>query len=81
MVEDSEEVVLVGVFNMFFKNRIKKVHDEHLFNCPRCNVKMEKLKKNDIIIDICKKCNGMWLDEGEIQRLAEMSKGDENGKK
>jgi len=81
VAEDSEEVEQVGVFNMFFKNKIKKVHDEHLFDCPRCKVKMEKLKKNDVIIDICKKCNGMWLDDGEIQKLAEMSKGDTDGKK
>ena len=70
---------------MFFKKKIKKVHNEEILTCPRCNVKMEKLKKNDVIIDICKKCNGMWLDDGEIQRLAEMSKdykkGDKNGKK
>ncbi|MBR9699587.1 zf-TFIIB domain-containing protein [Candidatus Woesearchaeota archaeon] len=65
---------------MFFKNKIKKVHNEDLLTCPRCNVKMEKLKKNDVIIDICKKCNGMWLDDGEIQKLAEMSKGEKNGK-
>ncbi|MDA1197179.1 MAG: zf-TFIIB domain-containing protein [Nanoarchaeota archaeon] len=65
---------------MFFKNKIKKVRNEDTLTCPRCSVKMEKLKKNDVIIDICKKCNGMWLDDGEIQKLAEMSKGDAGGK-
>jgi len=66
---------------MWFKNKIKKVHNEELFKCPRCKIKMQKLKKNDVIIDICKKCNGMWLDDGEIQKLATMAKGGKNEKK
>jgi len=55
---------------LFKKPKIKKVHDEELFVCPRCNIKMEKLKKNDVVIDVCKKCNGMWLDSGELEKLA-----------
>jgi Zn-finger nucleic acid-binding protein len=56
---------------------------------------MEKLKKADVIIDVCNKCKGMWLDAGEIDKLAAMSrsikeskekkstkkKGGKNGKK
>ena len=82
---DLAAVDLVGAeppedFKMFFRNRIKKVHDEDVLKCPRCKKDMEKLKKNDVIIDICKKCNGMWLDDGEIHKLADMSKGDKHGK-
>ena len=81
MEADLEAAVPQEVFKMFFKNKIKKVHNEDVLNCPRCSVEMEKLKKNDVIIDICKKCNGMWLDDGEIHKLAEMSKEGEDGKK
>jgi len=41
---------------------------------------MEKLKKKDVIIDICKKCKGMWLDDGEIHKLAELAQEDIHGK-
>ena len=34
---------------------------------------MEKLKKEDVIIDVCKKCGGMWLDAGEMDKLADMA--------
>ncbi len=60
---------------MFFKKnkKIKKVHGEELLTCPRCNIKMEKLKKQEVIIDVCRKCKGMWLDAGELQKLANIS--------
>ncbi len=37
--------------------------------CPRCNIGMEKKTKQGITIDKCKKCGGLWLDKGEIERL------------
>lgn len=47
-------------------------------DCPRCKKTMKKLKKNNVIIDVCAHCNGMWLDDGEIEKLIEMGK---HGKK
>lgn len=62
------------VFNLFKKKeKITKVHGEDLFMCPRCPVKMEKLKKGDVIIDVCRKCNGMWVDAGEMEKLSAMA--------
>ena len=49
-----------------------KVTGEHWLKCPRCKVNMKKLKKKDVIIDVCLKCDGMWIDAGEIEKLAEM---------
>lgn len=46
---------------------------EKLFKCPRCEVAMKKLKRKDVILDVCKKCGGMWLDKDEIPKLAEMA--------
>jgi hypothetical protein len=64
---------------MFFKK--KKVHGEHLFKCPRCKLKMEKLKKKNVVIDVCKKCKGMWLDDGEIHKLLNIAKKAQKVKK
>jgi hypothetical protein len=55
------------------KEKIVKIYGEELFICPRCKVKMEKLKKNNVIIDVCKKCKGMWLDHGEMEKLYELA--------
>jgi len=63
---------------------LKKKFGEKLLKCPRCGIKMEKLKKSNVVIDVCKKCHGMWLDAGEIDKLANMAnkiKGGKNGKK
>jgi len=35
---------------------------------------MKKLKKRDVSIDVCSKCKGMWLDKGEIEKLADMAR-------
>lgn len=50
-----------------------KKHDEELLLCPRCKVEMDKIEKNDVIIDVCRKCKGMWLDYGEVDKLAEFA--------
>ena len=59
---------------MFFKKQ------EKLLKCPRCNVKMEKLKKENVVIDVCNKCGGMWLDKGEMEKLAKIAKKLRGGK-
>lgn len=55
----------------------KKIHKEtgeEFLLCPRCVEDMEKLVKKDVVIDICKKCGGMWVDSGELEKLAEITK-------
>ncbi len=36
---------------------------------------MKKLKKDGVVVDVCKACGGMWLDVGEIDTLAEKYHG------
>lgn len=50
----------------------KKTGEEYLL-CPRCKIDMKKLVKKDVVIDICKKCKGMWVDAGELEKLAKIS--------
>lgn len=40
--------------------------------CPKCGAEMSKHEYaycSQIIIDVCPKCQGVWLDKGEIERL------------
>jgi uncharacterized C2H2 Zn-finger protein len=52
-----------------------KKHGEELLECPRCETKMRKIKKHDVILDVCKTCNGMWLDDNEINKLIALTNG------
>ncbi|MFE3846263.1 zf-TFIIB domain-containing protein, partial [Thermoplasmatota archaeon] len=42
--------------------------------CPRCGNTMDIEKAEDIEVDVCLTCNGVWLDEGELEKLKETSK-------
>ena len=45
---------------------------EKLLLCPRCKKYMKKLIKQKIVIDICETCGGMWVDSGELEKLANL---------
>jgi len=39
-------------------------------NCPVCdNVRMREVQKNEVMIDTCPQCKGVWLDRGELDKL------------
>ncbi|MDP2750890.1 MAG: zf-TFIIB domain-containing protein [Nanoarchaeota archaeon] len=56
------------------KKIIDKKTGEELLLCPRCRIHMEKLKKKNIILDVCDRCGGMWADFGEIEKLHDIHK-------
>jgi len=41
--------------------------------CPRCWVEMKEREEDifgpNIVIDTCPKCNGIWLDNGELKKM------------
>lgn len=40
-------------------------------NCPKCNVATKPFNLDaDLTFDKCEKCNGMWMDKGELGRTA-----------
>jgi Zn-finger nucleic acid-binding protein len=57
-----------------------KKYGEELLLCPRCKIKMKKIKKRNVILDVCRTCKGMWLDDKEIEKLV-MIAGNNDGKK
>lgn len=38
--------------------------------CPKCGGKLEEIIFRGIEIDRCTSCDGVWLDEGELEKLA-----------
>jgi len=40
-------------------------------NCPLClDQTLAEMHRNGIELDVCPKCKGIWLDRGEIDKLA-----------
>lgn len=39
--------------------------------CPGCHSELTESVLGDIFIDICPRCRGIWLDQGELGRAVE----------
>jgi Zn-finger nucleic acid-binding protein len=47
----------------------KEVKNDKIINCPRCKFPMIKKSRMGVTIDKCGKCEGIWLDSGEIEKI------------
>jgi Zn-finger nucleic acid-binding protein len=61
------------------------VTEEKTRKCPICLKKMEKVRVGQAgdqqeLIDRCPKQHGLWFDRGELQKVLQMGKFDEDGK-
>lgn len=45
-------------------------------NCPLDDTEMAKLVHRGLIVDRCPVCNGVWLDEGELEAIEDQVRGD-----
>ena len=41
--------------------------------CPVCNVTLTMSNRQDVEIDYCPQCRGVWLDRGELDKIIERS--------
>ena len=39
--------------------------------CPRCDGTLKESKFEEVPIDTCDKCGGVWLDSGELEQLTQ----------
>jgi hypothetical protein len=37
--------------------------------CPRCDGSLNETKFEEVAIDVCDNCGGVWLDSGELEQL------------
>lgn len=47
----------------------RKVMPEGERVCPRCETTLKQYLHNEVTVDICSKCRGMFLDRWELQEL------------
>ena len=45
-----------------------------IVTCPICKIDMKTFMISQIEIDKCPKCEGVWLDKGELEELAVLDK-------
>jgi uncharacterized protein len=43
--------------------------------CPHCNETLIMTERQRVEIDYCRKCRGVWLDRGELDKIIERSSG------
>ena len=43
--------------------------------CPRCGGDLQESKLDEVSIDMCEKCGGVWLDSGELEQLTSREGG------
>lgn len=42
----------------------------YIMKCPLCSIDLQMTYKNEVEIDYCPKCRGVWLDRGELEKLS-----------
>ena len=47
------------------------------WNCPKCDGKLVETEYENVKIDVCNGCTGVWLDAGELAQIVD--KNDDNG--
>ncbi len=45
-------------------------------NCPACTVPLTMSARQNVEIDYCPQCRGVWLDRGELDKIIERSAAD-----
>jgi hypothetical protein len=43
--------------------------------CPKCDGTLHETNYEDIKIDVCEKCAGVWFDAGELAQVVDKDKG------
>lgn len=47
--------------------------------CPVCRVDLVMSERQNVEIDYCPKCRGVWLDRGELDKIIEKTSAQESG--
>lgn len=69
---DEEHENADEIFKKIEGKEFTAVDENELRICPICDIPMVKLGgKNSVQIDVCNKCGGKFLDNGELQKIRE----------
>ncbi len=49
--------------------RDENLKQAHWMKCPKCGHELSEKSYQDVAIDQCESCKGVWLDQGELELL------------
>jgi uncharacterized protein with PIN domain len=50
---------------------LERLKELHYMRCPKCGMDLEEISYREVKIDKCFSCGGVWLDDGELEAVAE----------
>jgi uncharacterized protein len=53
------------------KNRLRELH---FMRCPKCGMELVEIDYQNIKVDKCSECGGIWLDDGELEAVSKLEK-------
>ena len=56
----------------------QQLKELHYMCCPKCGMRLIELDYQDIKIDQCSGCQGIWLDQGELEHIVALEKNKQN---
>jgi len=68
----KEEKEKLAALDKMEKDRMKEMHYMH---CPKCGHNLLEIDYKGIAVDKCSNCEGIWLDAGELDQVAQLEKG------
>ncbi len=52
----------------------KKIKDLHYMRCPKCGMELIEIDYQNIQVDKCSECEGIWFDAGELDEISKLEK-------
>jgi len=46
----------------------------HYMHCPKCGMQLVEIDYRNLKVDKCTECDGVWLDAGELEAVAQLDK-------
>jgi hypothetical protein len=59
---------------MLKKEEKRRLKELHFMKCPKCGMEIIEIDYKGLKVDKCSECDGVWLDEGELEAVAKMDK-------
>lgn len=50
-------------------DEVKRLKELHFMHCPKCGMEMHEVRFRGVDVDVCFSCNGIFLDQGELEHL------------
>lgn len=54
---------------------LEREREIHFMKCPKCGMQLEEIAVGDVRVDKCFSCEGIWLDQGELEVIRQKEGG------